>query len=96
MVVKKQLKLVTIDEEKKKPKIIVQDIKLSEDYYRVTQLILNNKDRYYINWNTKEDFKKGFSRLQRHYKFKQEDVIDISTKTHRYKSTSFTAPGFKP
>lgn len=81
---------------KRTPKIVVKDIELSPNYYRTTEVKLENKDKFYINWNTKEDFKKGLAKLQRHYNFNQQDIIDVNTKTHRYASTSFTAKGFKP
>lgn len=88
--------IVKVFKEKKQPKIIVLDIPLTENYYRTTKIMLENKNNFYINWNTKEDFKRGFAQLQRHYKFNQQDVIDINTKTHRYHSTTFIAKGFKP
>jgi hypothetical protein len=85
-------------ENRKQPKIVVIDIKMKSEYYRVTKIQLKNKERYYINWQTKSDFKRGYARLKRHEstQFTDNDIVDISTKTHRYASSSFTAKGFKP
>jgi len=100
-------RLVSSGNQQKKPRIIVQDLVLRKDYYRVTQIELKEEkysrsrkkytDKFLIYWNEQDDFKRGISQLKRRYDFKNFDIKDISgTTAHRYVSTSFTAKGFKP
>lgn len=100
-------KLVTKGSQQHKPKIVVQDLVLRKNYYRVTQIELKEErysrsrktstNKFLIYWNEQEDFKRGLSQLKRRYDFVNLDIRDISgTTAHRYVSTKFTAKGFKP
>jgi len=90
--------IVKKERKKEKPSIIVKDLALKSNYYRVTKLELKNKEKYYVYWNDENDFKRGFSRLKRRESthFTNDQIVKVSTRTHRYSSTSFTAKGFKP
>jgi hypothetical protein len=92
---KNKSNFVIKEEHGKNPKIIVKDMPISSNYYRVTGIKVDST-KYYIFHQDEHDFVRGFNRLKRSYKFNNQDVEILGTKTHRYASTTFIAKGFKP
>lgn len=93
--VKKKSTFVIKEEHGKRPKIIVKDLPISSKYYRVTGIKVNS-DKYFIYHQNDKDFFNGLTKLKRSYKFSNQDVEVLGTKTHRYASTTFIAHGFVP
>jgi hypothetical protein len=104
---KKVSKKLVSKSNKKKPLIIVQDIKLKKKYYRVTGVKFKKEkykrkdkewtDKFYIYWNDSDGFQKGLNTLLRHYEYNRIDIKDITgTTTHKYLKTTFIDRGFKP